>query len=267
MKDGESKNHPITLGEGYFVPEFEQKLLGLNTGDSREFDFKYPDNHPNKELGGKQAHAVIKAHKVQKLVAPEINDEFAAGLGTFTSLSGLKSELKKNLITEHQQQEKDRLRGELAKKLAEASTIGHIPEVLIERDIEQRLHELRHMLGAQQKTLESYLEDQKKTIKDLHDELKKPAEQAARINLVMRTFVKEQAIEVSDEEVAEKAQEFLAKYNSAKEAKQEIDEDELKQNVSASLKNQKALEKLEELAQITVKGSKEAFKEKAKRVS
>jgi hypothetical protein len=47
--------------------------------------------------------------------------------------------------------------------------------------------------------------------------------------------------------VEEKVNEYLKKYASAKQAKKEIDPDELKEQIESMLHNQKALETLEGL--------------------
>jgi len=250
MEGGASKNHPIHLGEGHFVPDFEKKLVGITAGDEREFTITFPKDFGNKELRGKEAKAQVKAHSVQQRAIPELNDEFAKNLGKFESLQQLKDELKKNIQTEDEQKEQDRYRGELAHQLAELSTFGHLPDQLINRDIDRRLEELTRMLSLQKKTIEDYLKQQSKTIAQVREEMRPSAVDSTKISLALRSFAIDHDIKVADKEVETKMQEYLKNYSSTEQAKQEVDKNELRDSITNNLRNQLVFKKLEELATI-----------------
>lgn len=257
MEGGESQNHPVHLGEGHFVPDFEQKLQGIQAGDEREFSIAFPADYARKELQGKEAKAWVKAHAVQKQVLPELNDEFAKKLGKFDSLAQLREELKKNMIHEREHKEEDRFHGELAEKLAEISSFGVLPTPLVDREIDQRLQEFTQMLAYQQKTIDDYLAQNEKTIKDVREELQPTAEKAVKVGLAMRAFALQEKIEVEEKEVAEKVQQYLARYASTEKAQQDIDQDELRESFTSTLRNQKALKRLSEVVHVTTEVEQE----------
>jgi len=251
MEGGESKNHPVHLGEGHFVPDFEQKLEGIAAGEEREFTISFPADFAQKKLAGKEATAKVKAHAVQKREIPKLDDEFAKSVGKFTSLQHLQEELKKNMGADLEQREEERVRGELAEKLAEVTTFGYIPTALIEREIDRRIEELGQMLSMQGKTIDDYLQQQKKKLEDVRKELAEPAERTVKVSLALREFAQQQDVEPTDEEIETKTQEYLARFATTEEAKKNINEEELKMSVTSTLRNQAALAKLEELATIT----------------
>ncbi|MDP3997037.1 MAG: trigger factor [bacterium] len=251
MKGGESKNHPVHIGEGHFVPGFEEKIKGIQAGDEREFDITFPPDFSNKELQGKQAHVWVKAHAVQKRVIPAINDEFAKKVGKFTGLDNLKEEMKKNLLAEKERKERERIWGELMQQLAMSSSFGAIPESLIEREIDHRLEELAQLLSYQNKTVADYLSEQKKDIKQVRDELREEAVKSVKTSLALRAFADQEKIEATDEEIEREVQNYLNRYPSAEEAKKQVNEERLRQEVKSLLRNQKTLQLLEEKAEIT----------------
>ena len=206
MEGGSSKQHPVHIGEGHFIPDFEQKIQGMVAGDEREFTMTFPDDFADTKLQGKEASAKVKAHEVKKRVIPELNDEFAKGLGDFSSLTDLKGKIKTNLEAELTHKEQDRFRGELAEQLADKATFTTLPQSLVEREVDRRIAELSQMLSVQQKTLPDYLAQQKKTADELRGELKEPAEKTIKVSLALRTFAQEQGVEVTDEELETKAQ-------------------------------------------------------------
>ena len=186
MEGGESKNHPVQVGEGHFVPDFEKNLLGIKAGDTREFNIEFPDDFAKKKLQGKTAQARVKAHAVQKRVVPELNDEFAKKVGAFDDLAALKYALKSNLTREREQREQERFQGELADRLAEATQFSHIPDVLIEKEIDRRVEEMEQMLAMQKKTLDEHLAGQQKKIADVRQEMRDSAERAVKVGLALR---------------------------------------------------------------------------------
>lgn len=247
MEGGESKNHPITIGDGHFVPDFENGLIGVASGGTKTFPVNFPADFPKEELRSKKADASVTVHQVQKRVLPEINDEFAKSLGKFENLNQLKEELKKNMLVELTEKEEERYLSELAENLADISTYGFIPEIMVEKEIDSRLEEFMQMLSYQQKTIDDYLASSKKTLKDVRDEMREAAIKHVKVGVAIRAFAKQNDIEATQEEIEEKAAQHLAAYKTVKQAQANVDVDDLKERIASTIKNQKTLKKLAEL--------------------
>lgn len=245
LEGGESKNHPVHLGEGHFVPDFEKKLEGIQAGDTREFTIHFPSDYAKQDLRDKEAQVWVHAHAVQKRIIPELNDEFAKKLGKFESLAQVKEELKKNMLHEKEHKEQDRLQGELAEALAAQARFGHIADILIEKEIDRRLEEFSQMLGYQQKTIEDYMAAQNKSIQDIRNDMRDSAIKAVKIGLALRAFAEQEEITVEEAAVEEKMNEYLQRYASTKDAEKDIDKEELKDSIMSTLRNQKVLKELE----------------------
>lgn len=249
IEGGSSKNHPVPIGEGHFVPDFEKGIIGIAVGDTRQFDFTFPEDYNQQALRGKKASARVKAHRVQQRSLPKIDDEFAKTLGKFESLEGLKKQLRENTEKELVEREQDRYFGEIAEKFADLTEFGYVPQSLIDREIDSRLQELAQMLAVQQRSIEDYLHQQKKTIEEVRDDMKKSAEKNVKIGLTLRQFAKEHTIEVPDEEIEQEAIKHLQHYHSPDQAESEVDPDQLKEHVASILRNRKTLETLAKLSQ------------------
>src|SRR3989344_659340 len=248
MEGGTSKNHPITIGEGAFVPDFEKGLLGVSAKDTRTYPITFPDDFANEKLRGKKAEVSVVVHGVQQRVIPDLTDDFAKNIGKFTDMQNLKDELKKNLADELEHKEEERYLSELAEKMAETATYGVIPPVLIEKEIDARVEELAQMLSYQQKTMDDYLAQQNKTLAQIREEMREAAQKQVKVGLAMRAFAQQHEISVTDEEIEEQANKQLAIYKDVPEVMAKVNIDELKDRLSSTLKNQKTLKKLAELA-------------------
>ena len=56
IEGGSSKNHPLTIGENYFIPGFEDKLLGMKENETKEFSLNFPERLPQARTHGKTSH-------------------------------------------------------------------------------------------------------------------------------------------------------------------------------------------------------------------
>ncbi|HLC49257.1 MAG TPA: trigger factor [Candidatus Andersenbacteria bacterium] len=245
---GESKNHPVPIGEGRFVSGFEEGLIGAKAGDNKTFPIKFPEDYGKNELQGKQAEVTVHVHSIQERNTPELNDEFAKTVGKFESLTALKEELRKNITDELIAKEQERYLGELAESLMEKSTFGVIPSSLIEHEIDRRMEEFTNMLAYQQKTIEQYMVEHNTTLQSMRDTMKESAEKQVRIGLALRKLAKEHNVTVTEKEITEEANKQLEHFATADHAHEEVDPDDLREYVASTLRNTKTLDLLNTLA-------------------
>jgi anaerobic magnesium-protoporphyrin IX monomethyl ester cyclase len=57
----------VLLGRGLLLPEFEQGFQGARSGEETSFNFTFPDDYHQEELGGKEVKVLVRIHKVFKL--------------------------------------------------------------------------------------------------------------------------------------------------------------------------------------------------------
>ena len=203
IENGTSKNHPLILGEGKFLPGFEEKLERMKSGEEKEFSLKAPQNWPDKRIADKILDFKVKMNLVQERILAEINDEFAKSLGNFDSLNGLKNSIKDGLMQEKELKEKERIRLELIEKIADDSKID-LPEDLINQELENMLNEFKASISVFGLDFERYLKELNKTTDDLRKEWKKQAEKRIKIGICLKAIADKEKIEASDEEVEQR---------------------------------------------------------------
>jgi len=250
VEDGESKNHPLVLGNSKFLPGFEEKIEGMKAGDEKEFSLKAPDDWIDKRIAGKNLDFKIKINLVQEREIPKIDDEFAKSLGEFKSLSELEKSIEEGLIKEKKQKEKERIRIELIEKVAEKSEMD-IPEFLIDEESEKILNEFKMSTSNMGLEFDKYLKEIKKTVDELKKEWRKQAEKRVKISLCLREIIEKEGIEVNDVEIEEKVNQDLKNYSDIKKAEKNIDLPALKDYTKNILKNEKVFNLLEKEAKLT----------------
>ena len=243
---------PVTdmfiLGEAGFLPDFEDNMLGMKPGDEKEFMAKFPENTPDKKMAGKEGKFHVKMLAIQIMELPEINDEFAKGLGVFDSLVALKTNLKEGITLEKQEGERQRSRGEMLSKISEKITF-ELPEKMVEYEQARLLEDLKNQIASQFRiSFEEYLKNVKKTEEEIKASYKLEAEKRIKNFLVLRQIGNAEKVEVSNAEIEAEANKELQRY--PKEQAEKIDITRLKEYSKGAIFNEKVFEKLESFSKI-----------------
>lgn len=249
IENGESKNHPLILGQGRFLNGFEDNLEGMSAREEKSFSLKVPSDWPDKRIIGKNLDFKVKMKLVQKRELSDINDEFAKSLGKFESLEELKNNIKDGITQEKEIKEKQRIRIELIEKTADGSEV-EISTELIEQEKENMLNELKANIAGLGLGFERYLEQIKKTIEEIKKEWQEQAKKRAKIGLCLNAIAEKENIQISDEETELRINEDLKHYENIKDTKKDIDPIKLREYYKNILKNEKVFELLEREAKI-----------------
>ncbi len=240
------------LGEGHFVPGFEEKLIGMKAGEEKEnITLKINDSPSqvlrNKTLEGKKITLKVKLISVQNIEFPEINDQFVKGLGKFENLESLKKNIKEGLSLEKKQTESHRLRQEILEKISKEVKCD-IPEVLVEREQKQMIENIKKQVSEKLKiSFTDYLDKIKKTEKEISTSFLVEAEKRVKNFLVLGKIGKKENIEISEEEIRKEINKILEQYASAEQTKKDLDLEGLKEYAKEAIRNEKTFQLLENL--------------------
>ncbi len=246
IEHGASQNHPLVLGQGRFLPGFEEQLLGMKAGEEKKFSLLAPSDWHDQNLSGKNLDFKTSMKLVQERQKAELNDEFAQNLGNFASLEELKKNIRAGITKEKEEKEKQRIRSVLAEEIAGA-TKADIPEVLIVSELEKMTGELKTGVQNMGMKWEDYLLHVKKSEAELKKDWEKEAEKRVKAALALRAIAEQEKIGVSEEEIETRANEFLKQYGSPEEAAKTIDPGELREYTRGVIRNEKVFEFLENL--------------------
>jgi len=246
IENGTSKNHPMVIGKGMFIPGFEENLIGMKEGEEKEFELEFPKDYHKKDLSGKMAKFKVKMNLVQERQLPEINDEFAKSLGQFENLEALRKNMREGMEHEAGHKLEEEKRGKYIVKIIEHAKM-ELPEILIESETKQMLQEFEYQIQGMGMDLDTYLAQLKKDKTELSKDWKPEAEKRVKAALVLKEIVKIDDIKVEAKEIEEEMNKTLAYYKNIKDAEKNIDMTRLYNYTKGILENAKVFEMLEKL--------------------
>lgn len=245
VEGGQAPKHQVYLSEPHYIPGFAEQLVGLKKGEVKEFSLKFPDEHYQKHLAGKNIDFHITVNDVYSIEYPEINDAFAEKLGQ-KSLEALKEILQTNLTKEAENKEAQRLEAELLEKVILASEFGEIPEVLINSEKQKMFHELKHSLEEKGISFENYLKDVKKTEEEIANDFSDRSLTRVKAALISRQIAKDNDIKVEEEELNTEIEAIKVTYENDPKVLEALQRRDVLDTLAATVQNKKVIAFLKE---------------------
>lgn len=200
FEGGSSERMPLILGQERLIPGFEAKLVGLEVGGKTEFDLTFPDDYPEIELAGKQAHFAVELRELREKVQPDLDEDFIKTLGDFVDLEALRADIRTRL----ERNALDRARHAFADRIIEyaiANATLDLPDILVDQEVEVMHDEFRASLARQGISEAAYLKATEKAEPDLHADLRPGAEKRARTLLVLSGVADAEGVTVPDADI------------------------------------------------------------------
>ncbi len=245
VEGGFAKNHQVYLSEPHYIPGLAEKLVGLKKDDEKEFTLKFPKEHYQKHLAGKEVDFKIKVNEVFQLKYPELDDEFAKTLGQ-QSLQKLTELLTANVLKEEERKEEQRVEIAILDQLIEKSTFEEIPDVLVDAEKNKMFYELKNSLDEQGIAIEQYLKDLKKTQDEILKDFTEQATKRAKAALVSRSLAKENDIKVEPKELDAEITLIKTSYPDNETIQENLKRPEVIDTIAVTIQNKKVLAWLKE---------------------
>jgi trigger factor len=201
IEGAQSDRMPLIIGRERFIPGFEDNLIGLKENDEKRFSVTFPEDYQEAELAGKNVDFDVTMLDLRSKKLPEADDEFARSLGDYADLEALRAEIKRRL----ERNALDRARHVFSDRIidfAVANSTLELPDLLIERELEVMLDELRVRLAEQGIGYDDYLRATERDEAKILADFRPDAEKRVKTLLVLSEIADKEKIEITDEELA-----------------------------------------------------------------
>ena len=218
FKGGKGEDYSLEIGSHTFIPGFEEALVGLKKGDTKDVNVTFPENYHSEELKGQPVIFKVTVKAVKERVLPEFNKEFFEDLnvGGVESLEDLKKYIKENMTAERSKQIEDEYLFKCLDEVVKNSKFD-IPEEMTEDETNRLVKEFSEKLSYQGLKLEDYLKYINSNINDFKATLKDEANKRVGYRLIMDAIIENEKIEVSDEELESELKKTSEQYKMSVE--------------------------------------------------
>ncbi|WP_449243491.1 trigger factor, partial [Desulfovibrio sp.] len=179
-RDGEvvsgikAENFELTLGEGQALPEFEELIKTLTTGQGGEKDITFPADFINTELAGQTVTMKVTLHAVKVKELPEMGDDVAKKAG-FENVEKMREAIRQSYQESRKQLHKSAAQKKLLDGLVKPLDFP-LPPSLVEDRIDRLVKDMEYRLDRKGKNLMSL----GKTVEQLREEFRAEAVESSR---------------------------------------------------------------------------------------
>ncbi len=198
---GRAEGYELVIGSGQFVADFEEQMIGMNIGDSKEISVTFPDNYQSKDLAGKKVVFTVKLNGIRIKDEPELDDEMLKILfpdKDDVNVDTVKVEIKNQIKSEKVAQ---LYHEELKPKFMEALVAKYnfdLPDNIVEQEIDAQVNQKAQSMTEEE--LSEYQNSSEK-INELRESLREDAINSVKATFLVDALAKKEKIVVDDHEV------------------------------------------------------------------
>ena len=236
----------IEVGSKRLVPGFEDALVGMRKGESKEFTVRFPENYHIKDFAEQDITFHVTVRDVKVKVLPALDDQFIKNFERYENIEALRDDLRKSLAEEKSVRAKDALRKAINDRLLDANPF-EVPEAFVERQI------LGMMIEYQRRMVINGMdpENAAKVAANLHDQFRGEAARLVRTGILLRKIAEKEAIAVDDAEIDARIREMAGRYGrDFGTMKASYETDNLTEHLKDQILEEKTLDFIESRANI-----------------
>ena len=196
---GSAEGHSLELGSNSFIPGFEDGLVGVKPGESRDVKVSFPEDYQAPHLAGKAAIFETKVTAMRELGDAKVDEDLATRLG-FETIDALKEAVHEQLGAQHATALRQAVKKNVLDGLADGEAFD-VPPSLFKQEYESVAQAMNPATAEQDADDDN---DKEKPAADegMDDdakaEAKSVAERRVRLGLLLTEIGRDSKIEVTE---------------------------------------------------------------------
>jgi trigger factor len=203
LDEGKATDFTVEVGSGRFIPNLEEKLVGLKPDEEKDLEVSFPEDYGYKKWAGKTLSFHVKIKEVKEKILPILDDEFAKDLGDYSSLEDLRLKLREEIEKEKKLILERQLKDQMVEQLLQANSF-EIPESLVEEQTRTLVSDTKMRLASQGVDFKNLGLSEEK----LQGDYREMAQKQVRTFLILEKIADQEGITVTDGEAEDRVREI-----------------------------------------------------------
>ncbi len=212
LEGGKGENYPLEIGTNTFIPGFEDGVIGMAIGETKELNLKFPEDYVA-DLKGKDVKFNVTVREIKERIVPELNEDFYKDLG----YENIKNETEfrkevENVITERKTADIEDAHLEKCLEKASENMKVELSEDIISEEVHRMIHQFEDQLKMQGIKIDDYMQITGMTHEKLHEQMEPEATKRIKYRYLLEAIADVEKIDFTEEEVNKKAEEMASNY-------------------------------------------------------
>lgn len=224
---GSAEDYRLELGSHSFINGFEEQIVGMNIGEKKIINVKFPDDYFSENLKGKPAEFEVILNKLEEKELPKLDDEFASNVSEFETLKDYREDIKKHLEESLKIKIKRENENKIIDLIVKNSNV-EIPQCMIDNELDKFIKDFETHLSYQGVKLDEYLTHVGMNLEQLKKDRTDMVKETIKTRLVLEKIIQVENLIISEDELNAKLTEIASKYKkSLEDYKKSLGEREL----------------------------------------
>ena len=237
--DGGTGNSDLEIGSGTFIPGFEDGVIGMEIGETKDLELTFPEDYGDGDLAGQDVVFEVTVNSISENLVPSIKDdgileELAKKYDTddFKEIDDYLGYIKKNLEETKEEDLLSKTRTELLQMVYDNAEcdLDKLPEWLVSQNSTNYISSIEDFASQYGVSLDDYVSLIGGSMEEFTDQAMEYGKELSKQQLVVKAIANAENIAVTDKEVeeyyAERAKEYNAKVETLKNS---VNEETIKQ--------------------------------------
>lgn len=216
LDGGTGANYPLEIGTHTFIPGFEEGLVGMKVGETKELNLKFPEDY-TPELKGKDVKFDVTVREIKERVLPEMNKDFYADLGyeNIETEEAFRKEIKKALEDRKEEENKNKYLDEVLEAASKNMEVTINPEI-VDDEIHRMINQFAQQLQMQGLSLDQYYQFTGSSHEDMHKQMEPEATKRVKYRYLIEEVAEAEKIEIADADAEAEAEKMATQYGMEK---------------------------------------------------
>lgn len=209
---GTAEGYDLTIGSGSFIDGFEDGIIGMKKGETKDLNLTFPENYGNEELNGQAVVFKVTVNSIRR--TPELTDEWVKANTESDSIDAYKESVRKELEESNATAAETTALNNAWNMVIEASEVKEYPQEDMDGAIAEYEKNLQYYADQQEMTADEFLEAQGMTQEEFDEQSQQYAEYMIKQNLVVQAIMDAEGINLTDEDSQAAADELVTNYSA-----------------------------------------------------
>ncbi len=236
FEGGKAENYELEIGSNQFIPGFEEQMVGMKSGESKDIHVTFPENYQADNLKGQAVIFKIKLHEVKSKTPVELNDAFVESLNREEkTVDALKKALETEIKDRKDSDAKRAFESDILIQVIDQAQLD-IPQSMIKKEADGQINSVKKQAEQYQIPYEQLLQFQGMSVEMFESDALKQAESRVKMNLVFEAVAKAEKLVVSEQQLNDAYESIATQHKvTADYVKNVITEKTMKQDLLPQL--------------------------------
>lgn len=199
FEGGTAENYSLKIGSHTFIPGFEEQMVGMNIGETRDLHVTFPENYQAENLAGKEVIFKVTVHSISVDRVPEFDEDFVKDTSEFNTVEEYTASIRGELEHAAEMRANENRVNAIVQKAIDNATV-EIHDDIIKEEVDMQLDRFDKQLHQFGTDLKGYCEYAKLSIDDIRKDYEEGARRNLKAQYVMFAIIDAEKIEPNDDD-------------------------------------------------------------------